>query len=218
MTSTTIDRGQIERLVRDALTKVVGATGPRPRLVANISARHCHLSQEHVEALYGKGAQLKPMKFLYQEGEFASEQTLTVIGPRQRIIPNVRVLGPCRGASQVELSFTDGISVGIELPVRVSGDHRDTPGCWLMGPAGMIALKQGVIRAERHVHMGPKDCEYYDVKPGDYMNMRVKGRCPTVLERLLVRVGPKIKLEVHIDTDEGNACDLANATAVELFK
>lgn len=220
-TATTIERGQVERLVRDALAKVMGgapSTARGPKLVANISARHCHLTQEHVEALFGKGSKLTVQKPLYQEGEFASEQTLTVIGPRQRMIGSVRVLGPCRSASQVELSFTDGIALGIDLPVRVSGDHRDTPGCWLMGPAGMIKLPAGVIRAERHVHMGPTDCEYYGVKPGDYLNMRVKGRCPTILERLLVRVGPKIKLEVHIDTDEGNACDLANATGVELFK
>ncbi len=222
-TAATIDRWQVERLVRQALTRALSAQTPahdghRPRLVANISARHCHLTQEDVEALFGKGQQLKPMKYLYQEGEFASEQTVTVIGPRQRIIAGVRVLGPCRGASQVELAFTDGVSLGIDLPVRVSGDHHDTPGCWLMGPAGMIELKAGVIRAERHVHMGPKDCEYYGVKAGDYMNLRVLGRCPTVLEKLLVRVGLKIKLEVHIDTDEGNACDLTHATGVELFK
>lgn len=220
-TATTIDRGQVERLVREALAKALGpspALDGRPKLVANVSARHCHLTQEHVEALFGKGAKLTPMRYLYQEGEFAAEQTVTVIGPRQRMLTNVRVLGPCRSASQVELSFTDGIALGIDLPVRVSGDHRDTPGAWLMGPAGMIQLPAGVIRAERHVHMGPSDCEYYGVKNGDYINMRVMGRCPTVLERLLVRVGPKIKLEVHIDTDEGNACDLAHATGIELFK
>lgn len=223
-TATTINREYVERLVRQALSRALDHDSqpvverPAPKLVVNISARHCHLTQEHVEALFGKGQKLTVLRPLYQEGEFAAEQTVTVIGPRQRIITNVRVLGPCRSASQVELSFTDGISLGIDLPVRVSGDHRDTPGCWLMGPAGMLELKQGVIRAERHVHMGPADCEYYGVKNGDYMNLRVHGRCPTVLEKLLVRVGPKIKLEVHIDTDEGNACDLAHATHVELFK
>jgi putative phosphotransacetylase len=222
MSTATIDRGQVERLVRAALSRALASApghGDRPpKLAANVSARHCHLTAEHVEALFGKGQQLKPMKYLYQEGEFASEQTVTVIGPRQRIISGLRVLGPCRAASQVELAFTDGIMVGIDLPVRCSGDHHDTPGCWLMGPAGMIELTAGVIRAERHVHMGPADCEYYRVKAGDYMNLRVAGRCPTVLERLLVRVGPKIKLEVHLDTDEGNACDLMNATSVELFR
>src|SRR5262249_28790036 len=218
-----VHRDQIELLVRQALQKVVAPSGngkPHgpPRVVANVSARHCHLTPQDVERLFGPGHTLTPMKALYQDGEFASHEVVTVIGPRQRMITSVRVLGPCRGASQVELSFTDGIALGIDLPVRCSGDHHDTPGCWLMGPAGMIELKAGVIRAERHVHLGPRDCEYYSVTAGDYMNLRVLSRCPTVLEKLLVRVGPKIKLEVHIDTDEGNACDLTHATSVELFK
>src|SRR5262249_22013403 len=182
------------------------------KVVANVSARHCHLSQGDTELLFGKGRKLTPMKFLYQDGEFASEETVTLIGPRQRIIPGLRVLGPCREHSQVELAFTDGIALGLDLPVRRSGDHRETTGCWMMGPAGLIELKQGVIRAERHVHMGTKDAEYYGVKHGDYLNLRVGSRCPTVLERLLCRVDPRYKLEIHLDTDEGNACDLVNAT------
>jgi putative phosphotransacetylase len=218
-----LDRTHVERLVRAAVQKHLAPPGSartrhEPKLVANISARHCHLTQEDVERLFGAGHKLKPMKFLYQEGEFASEETVTVIGPRQRIIPGLRVLGPCRKASQVELAFTDGISLGIELPVRISGDHRDTPGCWLMGPAGLIELKQGVIRAERHVHLGLGDAEYYGVKHADRLHMRIHGRCPTVLENLVCRVDERYKLEIHIDTDEGNACDLASATKVELFK
>ncbi len=224
MSSTTIDRSQVERLVRDALGKALGSPasksngGAGPKLVANVSARHCHLMQEHVEALFGKGHKLRPMKYLYQETDFAAQEALTIIGPRQRIIPSLRVLGPCRDYSQVELAFTDGIALGIDLPVRRSGDHRDTPGCWLMGPAGMIELTKGVIRAERHVHMGPKDADYFGVKHGDYMNLRIKSRCPTAMERLLCRVDKNYKLEIHIDTDEGNACDLPNATEIELFK
>jgi putative phosphotransacetylase len=219
-----IERARVEALVRAALEKVVGRNGhaangrAAPKLVANVSARHCHVTQADLERLFGPGYKLRPMKALYQDGEFASEETLTVIGPRQRMIANVRILGPCRDATQVELSFTDGIAVGIELPVRRSGDHRDTPGCWLMGPAGMIQIPKGVIRAERHVHMGPADAAHYGVKNGDRMNLRVVSACPTVLEGLLCRVAPKIKLEVHIDTDEGNACDLAHASRVELFK
>jgi propanediol utilization protein len=218
-----LDRGQVERLVRAAISRHFEGNGRaegvyRPKLVANISARHCHVTQADLEKLFGPGHKLKPMKSLYQDGEFASEETLTVIGPRQRMIPAVRILGPCRDYTQVELAFTDGISLGIDLPVRRSGDHRDTPGCWLMGPAGMIELEKGVIRAERHVHMGPRDAEHYGVKHGDRLNMRVVSSCPTVLENLLCRVDDRYKLEIHIDTDEGNACDLANATKVELFK
>jgi len=219
MTTTTpsIDRAQVERLVRIALSKATSVSN-QSKVVANVSARHCHLTQQDVERLFGTGHKLRPMKYLYQDGEFASEGTLTIIGPRQRIITGLRILGPCRSASQVELAFTDGIALGIDLPVRISGDHHDTPGCWLMGPAGMIELKQGVIRAERHVHMGTRDAEFYGVKHMDRINLRVRGRCPTVLEDLLCRVDPKYKLEVHLDTDEGNACNLINATGVELFK
>ncbi len=218
------DRHQIERLVRAALERQLATNGRangqawHPKLVANISARHCHVTPHDLEQLYGPGHKLKPMRSLYQDGEFAAEETLTVIGPRQRMIPSLRILGPCRDYTQVELAFTDGISLGIDLPVRRSGDHHDTPGCWLMGPAGMIELTKGVIRAERHVHMGPRDAESYRVKHGDRLHLRVHGSCPTVLENLLCRVDERYKLEIHIDTDEGNACDLPNATKVELFK
>lgn len=218
-----VDRALVEKLVRAAITQQMqGRTEPasdgKPKLVANISARHVHLTEADVERLFGVGYKLKPMKSLYQNGDFAAEESLTVIGPRQRIIPNVRILGPCREFTQVELAFTDGISLGIDLPVRRSGDHTDTPGCWLMGPKGMIELPKGVIRAERHVHMGPKDAEYYGVKHGDRLHMRVVSNCPIVLENLLCRIDNRFKLEIHIDTDEGNACNLPKATKVELFK
>src|SRR5438067_7811172 len=225
MSTATLDRGLVERLVRQALGKRLapsaaptnGKRGPNP-LVVNISARHCHVTQEDLERLFGKGHQLKPQKSLYQDGFFAAEEAVTIIGPRQRMIPSLRILGPCRDHSQVELAFTDAISLGLDVPVRKSGDHRDTPGCYLMGPAGMIELKRGVIRHERHVHIGPADAAYYGVKDGDRLNLRVKGTCSAVFEDLLVRVAPGGKLEVHLDTDEGNACDLPHATKVELFK
>jgi propanediol utilization protein len=224
MSTLALDRPEIENLVRAALQKhLPDVVRPRghghvPKLVANISARHCHLTQEDVERLFGAGKKLTPMRYLYQEKEFAAEETVTVIGPRQRVIPGLRVLGPCRKASQVELAFTDGISLGIDLPVRISGDHRETPGCWLMGPAGMIQLQAGVIRAERHVHMGLADAEHYGLRHQDRIHLRVLSRCPTVLEDLVCRVDRAYKLEIHLDTDEGNACDLANATEIELFK
>ena len=158
------------------------------------------------------------MKWLYQDGFFAAEEAVTIIGPRQRMITNLRILGPCRDHSQVELAFTDSISLGLDIPVRKSGDHRDSPGCWMMGPAGMIQLKKGVIRHERHVHLGPDAAAYYAVKDGDRINLRVKSTCSAVLEDVLVRFAASSKLEVHIDTDEGNAVDLAHATKCELFK
>ena len=219
----TLDRATVERLVRQAVkARLGGAAAPsadgKPNLVVNISARHAHVTQADLERLYGKGHQLTIHKALYQDGFFAANEVVTIIGPRQRIIANLRILGPCRDHSQVELAFTDAISLGLDPPVRKSGDHRDSPGCYLMGPAGMIELERGVIRHERHVHMGPADCDYYRVKDGDRLNLRVKSSCAAVLEDLLVRFAPASKLEVHIDTDEGNAVDLTHASKCELFK
>jgi putative phosphotransacetylase len=217
-----LERTDVEQLVREALRaqfrSPADAEKPNP-LVVNISARHIHLTDEHVETLFGKRATLTPQKDLYQEGYYAAEETVAVVGPRRRMIPNVRVLGPCRDDSQVELAFTDGISLGIDLPVRISGNIQGTPGCVLVGPEGVVDLNQGVIRAMRHVHMCQADLDYYGVANGDLMNLRVESPgCTTVLEDLVVRAANNIKLEIHIDTDEGNAINLDNAINVELKK
>jgi propanediol utilization protein len=218
--TTQYNPADVEAIVREVLLKhLPGAVKQKPNpLVVNISARHVHLSQEHVEVLFGKGAQLEVHKPLYQDGFFAAKQTVMVVGPRKRMLPDVRVLGPCR-PSQVELAFTDAISLGIDAPVRISGDHHDTPGCVLVGPKGVVELQSGVIRAMRHVHMGPADLEYFGVQKGDKMHLRVESPgCTTVLEDLVVRFDPPSKLEVHLDTDEGNAINLEAATKVELIK
>lgn len=220
-TATRYNPADVEAIVREILLKhlpsAVAKQKPNP-LVVNISARHVHLSQEHVEVLFGKGAQLEVHKPLYQDGYFASKQTVMVVGPRKRMLPDVRVLGPVR-PTQVELAFTDAISLGIDAPVRISGDHHDTPGCVLVGPKGVVELQSGVIRAMRHVHMGPADLEYFGVQKGDKMHLRIESPgCTTVLEDLVVRFDPPSKLEVHLDTDEGNAINLEAATKVELIK
>ncbi|REJ73596.1 MAG: phosphate propanoyltransferase [Planctomycetota bacterium] len=218
-----INRADVERVVREVLRRRLPAgpvaVKPNP-LVVNISARHCHLTEEHVEILFGKGRTLTPMKDLYQEGYYAAEETVAIVGPRRRMLPEVRVLGPCRGDSQVELAFTDSISLGLDIPVRISGDIAGTPGCLIVGPAGSIELQQGVIRAMRHVHMSPADMAYHKVKNGDTMQLRVESHgCTTILDDVVVRGGDeKIKLEVHLDTDEGNAVNLPQATHVELLK
>lgn len=216
-----VDRATVERIVREIVYARFGRAGRdgyRPKLVVNISARHMHVTPEHMDILFGPGQRLTSMRPLYQEGEFASNQAVTIIGPRHRMINNLRILGPERRYTQIELAFTDGIAMGIDLPVRASSNHKDTPGCIVLGPKGHIELKAGVIRAERHVHMHPRDAEYYGVKDKDRMSLRVEGSCTTTFEDLLVRVNPDFKLEVHLDTDEGNACDLTNARHVELIK
>lgn len=189
---------------------------PRP-LIVNVSARHCHLTPQAVETLFGKGHQLQPMKWLYQEGQYAAQESVTLIGPRSRIISNLRILGPCRDLNQVELAFTDAISLGFDVPVRASGNIKGTPGCMLMGPAGFLKLDEGVIRAAPHVHMHPDDAAFYGVKAGDFAKLRVGGECGITFDRMLVRVSPDFKLEVHIDTDEGNACGLAPGVPCELL-
>ncbi|MDD5351203.1 MAG: phosphate propanoyltransferase [Chthoniobacteraceae bacterium] len=218
----TAARSSVEALVREALYRQLGMrtpAGPAPVLVVNSSARHMHISPENLEILFGKGAQLTVHKMLYQEGQFASQQTVTLIGPRKRIIPNLRILGPCRNLTQVELSLTDSVQLGIDIPVRASGNIEGTPGCYIMGPKGMIEMKNGVIRAWRHAHMSPADAAFYGVKHLDTITLKVTARdCTTRFDDVLVRVDPSFKLEVHIDTDEANACNLDHADKVELLK
>ncbi|MCU0781668.1 MAG: phosphate propanoyltransferase [Akkermansiaceae bacterium] len=213
----------IEHMVRQSVYARLGkplpfaATAPSP-LVVNVSARHCHLTPEAVEILFGKGAKLSVHKWLYMDGQFAAKETVTLIGPRSRVISNLRILGPCRNLNQVELAYTDSIALGFDIPLRQSGDIKGTPGCMLMGPAGFFEMPQGVIRAMRHVHMHPTDAEFHRVKAGDLMKLKIGGPCALTLDRMLVRVDPAFKLEVHIDTDEGNACDLQPHTPCELVQ
>ncbi len=209
----TVRRLLYQRLQRP-LPRSVAA--PRPLLV-NVSARHCHLSPAAVETLFGKGHQLTPMKWLYQDGQYAAKESVTLIGPRSRVISNLRILGPCRDFNQVELAFTDSISLGFDIPVRASGDIKGTPGCMLMGPAGFLELPEGVIRAAPHVHMHPDDAAFYGVKPGAFMRLKIGGACAITFDRILARVHQDFKLEVHIDTDEANACGLVPGTPCELL-
>lgn len=224
-----LDRSTIEALVRELVLAKSGAapvsasfTPPgapaAPQLVVSISARHCHLTDEHVEVLFGPGHKLTPGKPLYQDGFYAAEETVMVVGPKRRMLPNVRVLGPTRPQSQVELAFTDAISLGIDAPVRISGKLAGTPGCVLVGPRGVIDLREGVIRAERHVHMNFEHAAHYGVQNGEKVKLRIESDCPLVFEGLIVRADNTSKLEVHLDTDEGNAANLDRATKVELFK
>jgi len=173
----------------------------------SISAHHVHLSQEHVEALFGPGHQLTPLTDLAQPGQYACEETVTLIGPR-REIPRVRVLGPARGETQVEISRTEEFVLGINAPVRMSGDLDGTPGLVLQGPAGEVKLDKGVIIAHRHVHMTPEDALLFGLKDRDMVMVRVEGDRELIFGDVAVRVNPAYALEMHVDTDEGNAAQL----------
>lgn len=221
--SSSTPRAVVEHMVREQVYAKLGLSLPKASkapnaLLVNISARHCHLTQEAVEALFGPGHRLTPMKGLYQDGQFAAKESITLIGPRSRVISNLRILGPCRNLNQVELAFTDAISLGFDIPTRMSGDIKGTPGCMLMGPNGYFKLDQGVIRAQPHVHMNPEDAAFYGVKHLDVMKLKVHGPLAMTFDNLVVRVDPSFKLEVHIDTDEGNACGLKPDTFCELTK
>lgn len=174
-----------------------------------VSARHIHLTQATVESLFGAGHQLTERSPLSQPGQFACEETLTVIGPK-RSLEGVRVLGPVRGKNQVEISRTDEFWLGVDAPVRPSGDVANTPGITLQGPAGTVTLDQGLICAARHIHMTPTDAEEFGVQQGDVAEVAVNspGR-DLVFGDVLVRVSPKYRLEMHVDTDEANAAELA---------
>jgi len=174
-----------------------------------VSARHIHLTQEAVEILFGEGHQLTPLKELSQPEQFACEERLTIIGPK-RSIPKVRILGPVRGKCQVEISRTDEYTLGIDAPVRASGDVANSPGITLEGPNGKLTLEQGVICAQRHIHMRPEDAEHFGVKHKDIVEitMDTDGR-DLIFGDVLVRVSEKYSLEMHIDTDEANAAEIS---------
>ena len=216
-----IDRSVVEQIVRDVVIKrfaSVQAASAAPTLVVHASARHMHVSREDLDILFGPGYELQPERPLFQEGNFAAKEMVTLIGPRSRIISNLRILGPMRKESQVELAFTDAITLGLDLPIRISGDIKGTPGCFIMGPKGMVELKYGVIRAAIHVHMNPAEAAYFNVKQGDMMKLRVGGDAGLTFNRVAVRIDPTSKLNVHMDTDEANACGLHLTKEIELLK
>jgi putative phosphotransacetylase len=177
-----------------------------------------HVCREDLDKLFGPGYELTVDRPLYQEGNFAAKEMVTLIGPRSRLISNLRILGPLRPRTQVELAFTDAVSLGLDAPIRLSGDLDGTPGAILMGPHGIAELKDGVIRAAIHVHMGPEDAAHYGVQHGDEMKLRVGGEAGVTFERVRVRVGKDYRLDVHLDTDEANACGLHLTKDIELFK
>jgi putative phosphotransacetylase len=221
-----LDRQVVENVVREVLKAQIGRpqsapqAGPGPKIVVNASARHMHLTQTDLEKLFGPGVKLTVLRPLYQEGHFAAEQTVTLIGPRQRVISNLRILGPVREYTQIELASTDTISLGIEnVPARESGDIQGSPGAYVMGPAGMLELKEGVIRAAIHAHLSPAEAVYFGVQDKEFLKLQVKGdACSVTFDRVLARVNSKVKLEVHMDTDEANACDLPRAREIRLFR
>lgn len=178
-----------------------------------VSNRHVHLSPEHVEKLFGEGHMLTPLRNLSQPGQFAAAEVVTLHGPKG-LLQNVRVLGPARGASQVEVSRADGFVLGIHPPVRLSGEIDGTPGITLIGPKGFVTLDRGVIIAKCHVHMSVEEAKRLNVEHGDSLILRPTGERPIIYPDVAVRVSPRFALDFHIDLDEANAANLKTGDTV----
>jgi putative phosphotransacetylase len=199
--------------------QVNGGVGINPkRIPVGVSVRHVHLCQKDLEILFGKGAKLNPMRELYQPGTFAAKETVGLVGPRMRMLEKVRILGPLRDRTQVEIAKTDAIYLGVDAPLRISGDIKGSAPITLVGPVGSIDLPEGCIRAMRHIHMNPKEAEYFGLRNGDKVKLRVGGEGAVVFENMVVRIGDNLKLEVHLDTDEGNVANITCGTDVEIIK
>lgn len=186
-------------------------------VLVETSARHVHLSAEHIEILFGAGATLTEKKPLSQPGQFACEERVTVVGPKKELA-GVSILGPVRPETQVELSLTDARSIGISAPVRESGDIKGSAGCKLVGPKGEVELTEGVIAAKRHIHMTPEDAEAFGVKDTQVVKVEVESNGRNLIfGDVIVRVSPKYALAMHIDTDESNAAGMAPGTMGEVI-
>ena len=195
-------------VVRDTLTVPVG-----------VSNRHIHLSSADVETLFGKGYELQPMKELSQPGQFACKEQLTIIGPSMRAIEKVRVLGPVRKATQVEISRTDSYTLKVKAPVRESGNITGSAPITIVGPKGVVHIEEGCIIANRHIHMAPEDGVRFGVNDGDYVNVEVDdGERRTKWYDVQVRVHPQFRLEMHVDTDDANAVGLPCGSQVRIVK
>jgi len=184
-------------------------------LIAGVSARHLHLCKEDMFKLFGKDACLHIKKEIQQPGQFAAEEQVTLLTEKSEM--KLRVIGPLRKKTQIELSVTDARLIGLKPPIKNSGDLEGTPGGWLIGPAGKIELKKGIIVAARHIHLCPATATKYGLKDGDFVDVKTEGERSLTFHKVLVRAGDAHADEFHIDTDEANACGLNTGAIVNII-
>lgn len=187
------------------------------KLPIGMSNKHIHLSKEDLNILFGEGYELTRKKDLVQPGQYAAEEKVDIVGPKGTL-KGVRILGPVRKNSQVEISISDSFVLGVEPMVRNSGDIAGTPGARIVGPKGEIELKEGVIVAARHIHMSTGEAREFGVKDGDIVKVKLGGFRGLIFENVLVRSGDTHKLEMHVDIEEGNAAGAKNGDLVEIIK
>lgn len=206
----------ITKLVLEAVEKQKSSEGAGYMVPVGVSARHIHLTQEHVEALFGEGHHLTQKKEL-MGGQFAANETVTVVGLKLRAIENVRVLGPVRKQTQVEISATDAVRLGVSAPVRESGKVDGSAPIAVVGPKGAIYLEEGCIIAMRHIHMSPRDAAAAGVHDGDIVSVIADNERGTIFNHVKIRVDDSFTLEMHIDTDEANAAKIATGDTVRII-
>lgn len=188
------------------------------KVPAGISNKHIHLAKEDFEVLFGKGKELTFFKELSQPGQFAAEEKVDVVGPTGAVLKSVRILGPFRKQTQIELARTDCFAAGLPLVLRDSGDLAGTPGCKLVGPEGELELDEGVIVARRHIHLSPEQAEEAGVKDGDMVSVKFEGERSLIFNEVLIRSGKTHYRDFHMDTDEANAASLSNGQEGEILK
>lgn len=191
-------------------------TSSKRQLSVGISGRHLHLTREVLDQLFGRGYELTKLRDLSQPGEFAANETVTIVGPRGRAIEGVRIIGPTRKYTQAELSRSDGIRLGIELPIRKTGDLAGTPGLTIVGPDGTVVLREGAMRASRHIHMTTADGARFGLTDGQIVKVRVGGPASLTFDNVVVRVSDRYALDFHINTDDANAAGLKTGDLVEM--
>lgn len=208
-----------EKVIAEAVRKAMEqlTSDDKNQIKIGVSARHIHLSREDLDTLFGKGFELTKKKTLMGR-EFASDQVVTLVGPSLRAIENVRVLGPVRKNTQVEISRTDTFVLKVSPPVRPSGEIKGSAGCVVVGPKGTVYLKEGVIIANRHIHLTPEYAEKNGIKDGDYVDVLVDSIKPTKFFDVQVRVRDDFNVEMHIDTDDANSAGLKNGDLVTIIK
>lgn len=211
------DVAQITKMVLEAVEREKASDNAGYVVPIGVSARHIHLTQEHVEALFGPGYQLTKKKEL-MGGQFASNELVTIVGLKLRAIENVRILGPVRSKSQVEVSATDAIRLGVKAPIRESGNIAGSAAIAVVGPKGAIYLNEGCIIAKRHIHMPPEAARAAGVHDGDTVSVKADNERGTVFNHVQIRVDDSFTLEMHIDTDEANAAHIATGDVVRIIK
>ena len=214
-----INAQSIEAIVKKIVSEMEAPVSNDLTIPVGISNRHIHLSREDLDTLFGKGYELIPMKDLSQPGQYACKEVCTIIGPSMRSIENVRILGPIRKQSQVEISVTDSFVLKVKPPVRESGKLEGSAPVTIVGPKGIVTLKEGCIIANRHIHMSPADGARFGVKDGDYIDVdAMDGTKRTRWFDVQVRVHEQFRLEMHVDTDDANAVGYKNGSKVTMVK